>query len=228
MDIVSPISLPSVRGHRFILAITDCFSKWAEAIPLREVKTNDVIRFIEHHVIYRYDVPRCIIHDNGTQFVSHAFTRFCDKFRIQNLSSMAYNPSANDLAEAFNKTIVKILTKMTSNSKRDWNVKLDESLWAYLTTVCTPTDITPYSLVYGCEAVLPPEIQILSLRITLVVGMMTEDSYHWCLAELEALDEKRFEAQQHIEFYQALRLSTRKSSADPLRKASWSSLFDDR
>ncbi|ONK57062.1 uncharacterized protein A4U43_C10F16220 [Asparagus officinalis] len=139
MDIVGPISPPSAKGHRFILAITDYFSKWAEAIPLREVKTSNVIKFIKHHVIYRYGVPRRIIHDNGTQFVSHAFTRFCDKFRIQNLSSTAYNPSANGLAEAFNKTIIKILTKLTSTSKRDWNEKLGESLWAYRTTVRTPT-----------------------------------------------------------------------------------------
>ncbi|ONK64844.1 uncharacterized protein A4U43_C07F30570 [Asparagus officinalis] len=57
MDIVGPISPPSARGHRFILAITDYFSKWAKAVPLREVKTNDVIKFIKHHVIYRYGIP---------------------------------------------------------------------------------------------------------------------------------------------------------------------------
>ena len=49
MDIMGPISPPSAKGHRFILAVTDYFSKWAEAIPLREVKTSDVIQFIKHH-----------------------------------------------------------------------------------------------------------------------------------------------------------------------------------
>jgi len=34
MDMVSLINLPSSKGHRFILAITDYFSKWVEAIPL--------------------------------------------------------------------------------------------------------------------------------------------------------------------------------------------------
>ncbi|XP_020266121.1 uncharacterized protein LOC109841571 [Asparagus officinalis] len=116
---------------------------------------------------------------------------------------MAYNPSANDLAEAFNKTIIKILTKLTSNSKRDWNEKLGESLWVYHTTVHTPTGTTPYSLVYGYEAVLPLEIHIPSLRITLTVGMTPEDSHQQHLAKLEALYEKRLEAQQHIKFYQA-------------------------
>ena len=70
MDVIGPISPPSSKGHRFILAITDCFSKWAEAIPLREVKTFDVVKFVKHHVIYRFGVPRRIVHDNGPQFVS--------------------------------------------------------------------------------------------------------------------------------------------------------------
>ncbi|XP_020266200.1 uncharacterized protein LOC109841662 [Asparagus officinalis] len=61
----------------------------------------------------------------------------------------------------------------------------------------------PYSLVYNYEAVLPLEVQISSLCVSLVTGMMTEDSHQWRLAELEALDEKWLEAQQHIEFYQA-------------------------
>jgi len=70
MDAVSPISMSSSKGYRFILAITDYFFKWAEAIPLREIKTSDMIKFVKHHVVYRFGVPRWIIHDNGPQFVS--------------------------------------------------------------------------------------------------------------------------------------------------------------
>jgi len=39
IDIIGPISPSSTKDHRFILAITDYFSKWAEAIPLMKVKT---------------------------------------------------------------------------------------------------------------------------------------------------------------------------------------------
>ena len=92
IDVIGPISPPSSKGHRFILAITDYFSKWVEAIPLREVKSYDVIKFVKHHVIYRFGVPRRIVHDNGPQFVSQAFQRFCTKLRIQSVSSTAYYP----------------------------------------------------------------------------------------------------------------------------------------
>jgi len=57
MDVIGPMSPPTSRGHRFILAITDYFSKWAEAVPLKEIKTPKLIKFIKHHVPYRFGVP---------------------------------------------------------------------------------------------------------------------------------------------------------------------------
>jgi len=51
MDVIGPISPPSSKGHRFILTITNYFSKWAEAIPQKEVKTSHVIKFVKHHVV---------------------------------------------------------------------------------------------------------------------------------------------------------------------------------
>ena len=108
MDVVGPISPPSSKGYQFILTITDYFSKWAEAIPLREINTFVVIKFIKHHVVYCFGVPQWIIHDNGPQFVSQAFQRFCNKFRIQNVSLTTYYPAANGLAEAFNLSLIHI------------------------------------------------------------------------------------------------------------------------
>ncbi|KAL0416205.1 UNVERIFIED_CONTAM: hypothetical protein Slati_3452400 [Sesamum latifolium] len=67
---------------------------------------------------------------------------------------------------------------------------------AYRTTVRTPTQSTPYALVYGVEAVLPLEQQIPSLRIAIQEGHTEEENARIRLKELEALDEKRLEAQQ--------------------------------
>jgi len=65
MDVIGPISPPTSKGHRFILAITDYFSKLVEVVPLKEVKISNVIKFIKHHVLYRFDVSQQIVHDNG-------------------------------------------------------------------------------------------------------------------------------------------------------------------
>jgi len=84
---------------------------WAEA-PLADIKTSNAVNFIKHHVIHRFGIPRWIIHDNGPQFASQSFYRFCDKYQIQNVASTSYNYAANGLAEAFNKTIIKLLKKV--------------------------------------------------------------------------------------------------------------------
>ena len=92
------------------------------------------------------------------------------------MASTAYNPAANGLAEAFNKIIIKLLKKFISLSKKDWNVKLSESLWAYHMTFRTLTGIMSFSLVYGWEAVIPLEIQIPSLRVALITNMIEGDN----------------------------------------------------
>jgi len=70
MDIIGPISPPISKEHYFILAITDYFYKWVEVVPLKEVKTSNVIKFIKHYVLYRFIVLRRIVHDNEPQFIS--------------------------------------------------------------------------------------------------------------------------------------------------------------
>ncbi|XP_070030080.1 uncharacterized protein [Nicotiana sylvestris] len=80
-------------------------------------------------------------------------------------------------------------------SKRDRNDHMEEDLWAYRTTHHIPTQATPYSLVYGVEVVLPLERQIPLLRLAIQEGITDEENVRLRLAELEALDEKRLEAQ---------------------------------
>ncbi|GAA0147889.1 hypothetical protein LIER_36603 [Lithospermum erythrorhizon] len=71
--------------------------------------------------------------------------------------NLIYRHGANGLAEAFNKTLCNIMKKVVSKSKRDWHDKINEALWAYRKIYRTPTQSTPYALVYGVEAVLPLE-----------------------------------------------------------------------
>ena len=70
----------------------------------------------------------------------------------------------NGAVEVANKNIKKILVKMTDTYK-DWHEYLPFALCAYHTSVHTSMGVTPYSLVYGMEAVLPAKVKILSLRI---------------------------------------------------------------
>ncbi|KAL0461072.1 UNVERIFIED_CONTAM: hypothetical protein Slati_0734400 [Sesamum latifolium] len=159
LDVVGPITPKSSFGHIYILAATDYFSKWAEAVPLREVKKETIVDFILINIIFRYGIPRYIITDNGRPFYNKSMDKLCAQFGFKQHNSSMYNAAANGLAEAFNKTLCNILNKVVSKSKRDWHEKIGEALWAYRTTHRTATQATPYSLVYGVEAVLPLKVK---------------------------------------------------------------------
>ena len=85
---------------------------------------------------------------------------------------------------------------------KDWSKHLPFALWGYRTTTRTTTGQTPFLLVYGCEAVLPTETEIKSLRV--VMEAKTPES-EWARKRydyLVSLDEKRMDALFHTQIYQ--------------------------
>ncbi|KAK2997595.1 hypothetical protein RJ639_025679 [Escallonia herrerae] len=124
MDVIGPFTPPSSKGHRYILAATDYFSKWAEAIALRDVKRDTVADFIRTHIIYRFGVPESVIADNAKYFKEGALYKLYANYNIKYNHSSKYHASENGLAEAFNKTLCKILKKMVDKIKRSWNERL--------------------------------------------------------------------------------------------------------
>ena len=57
----------------------------------------------------------------------------------------------------------------------DWAEKLPFVLWDYRTSICALTGATPYSLVYGSEAMLLIEVEIQSLRVLVETKVLKED-----------------------------------------------------
>jgi hypothetical protein len=49
---------------------------------------------------------------------------------------------------------------------KNWHKELPSVLWALRTNVSRATRATPFSLVYGAEAILPPEVYLKSTRVT--------------------------------------------------------------
>jgi hypothetical protein len=58
MDMIDKINPPSSKGHQFILAITDYFTKWVEAVPMKAVTSRDVINVAEPLELFRL---KCVI-----------------------------------------------------------------------------------------------------------------------------------------------------------------------
>jgi len=52
-DLIGQIN-PPLKGHRFMLVAMDYFTKWTEAVSLKNMTHQEVIEFITEHIIHRF------------------------------------------------------------------------------------------------------------------------------------------------------------------------------
>ena len=57
IDLIGQIYPLSSKNHKFILVATDYFTKWVEAIPLKNIMSKEIIEFVKEHIIYRFGIP---------------------------------------------------------------------------------------------------------------------------------------------------------------------------
>ena len=107
----------------------------------------------------------------------------------------------NGAVEAANKNIKKIVQKMVVTYK-DWHEMLSFALHGYRTTIRTSTGATPYSLVYGMEAVMPLEVDIPSLRVLIDSELQEADWAKVRYEQLNLISERRIAAICHHQLYQ--------------------------
>ena len=128
-------------------------------------------------------------------------TSMCEQFKIKHHNSAPYRPKMNGAVEAANKNLKKIIQKMTVTYK-DWHEMLPFALHGYRTTVRTSTGATPFSLVYGMEAVLPIEVEIPSLRVLMEAQLKDAEWIQARYDQLNLIEGKRLTALCHGQLYQ--------------------------
>jgi len=111
MDMIGQIHPPSSKGHQWVLAVMDYFTKWVEAVPIRSVATKDVIDFVKEHIIHRFGIPQTITTDGGSVFISAEFKKFADDMGIKLIRSSPYYARANGQAEASNQSLIKLIKR---------------------------------------------------------------------------------------------------------------------
>ncbi|RVX21644.1 Gag-Pol polyprotein [Vitis vinifera] len=215
IDIIGKISPKSSSGHEFILVAIDYFTKWVEAASYARLTSSGVASFIRSHIICRYGVPHELISDRGVHFRAEV-DALVQRYGIRHHRSSAYRPQTNGAVEAANKNIKRILRRMVETS-RDWSEKLPFAFWAYRTSFRTSTGATPYSLVYGMEAMLPVEIEMGSLRVALEQQIPEADWAQARFDQLNLLDERRLRAADHVRAYQR-KMARAFKSGDPRGK----------
>ena len=95
--------------------------------------------------------------------------------------------------------MLKIIKVWLEEANGAWLKELPNVLWAYKTTVRTPTGETPFRLTYGTEAVIPIKVGVNSMKRE----AFNEDNNNDQLrVNLDYLDEVRDEVSRKMVKYQ--------------------------
>ena len=131
---------------------------------MANIRDADAKKFIWRNIVTRFRAPRTLISDNGLQFDSKAFRRYCCELGITNRYSTPAYPQGNGQAEAVNKVIVNGLKKRLDDTKGRWVEELPHVLWTFRTTPRWSIGETPFAMTYGAEAVIPVKANFPTLR----------------------------------------------------------------
>ncbi|GFT68774.1 retrovirus-related Pol polyprotein from transposon 412 [Trichonephila clavipes] len=103
-----------------------------------------------NEVFLRYGVPRRLISDNGTQFVSAVMQQLCFVLDINQSLIPVYQPQANPV-ERKNRDLKPRLAMMLGNNHTLWIEKLPAIRFALNTSKCESTDYTAAYLTFARE-----------------------------------------------------------------------------
>ncbi|CAG2198006.1 unnamed protein product [Mytilus edulis] len=148
IDILGP--LPKTHsGYRYILVLTDYFTRWAEAYPMIGLTAEEVAEIFVSQFVSRFGVPKQLHTDRGTQFESKLFQDLCSRLKIDKTRTTAMHPQSDGMVERLNRTLEDILSKYVTKHQKDWDEHLQLALMAYRSSDHESTGFSPSMLMFG-------------------------------------------------------------------------------
>lgn len=120
------------------LVIVDAYSKWLEVFQMNTTTTFVTLESLRQ-TFARYGLPKTLVSDNGRQFISEEFEKFCSDNGIEHLKTAPYHPQSNGQAERMVDTLKRALKKLKGGEQT-----VAENLQTFLRTYrSTPSQATP-------------------------------------------------------------------------------------
>ena len=136
------------QGNKYILAITDYFSKWLELVALPDKTAIGTANALNLFVL-RHGVVRVLHSDRGTEFTAAVVRRLSRILGVQQTFTSGGAPWSNAQVERSNQTIGPMLCTLTRQNESDWDECLPYVMQAYNGTVHASTGYTPYLLLHS-------------------------------------------------------------------------------
>ena len=103
-----------------ILTMMDYATRYPEAVPLKDIEAETVAEALVN-MFTRVGVPKEILNDQGSQFLSAVMKEMCRLLSLKQLVTTPYHPICNGLIEKFNDTLKNMLRHMCAEKPKDWD-----------------------------------------------------------------------------------------------------------
>ena len=148
-------------GYQYILLIGDVFSKYIDAIPLKDQTASTIASTLQTKWLYVHGTPSYLLTDQGSNVDGQVMHDVCSSLGIEKRRSSAYHSQGNSFAERNIRTVKDMLRSVLLHrriSQSRWREILPKLLFALNASESKATRCTPFEVVYGRPAVLPQDI----------------------------------------------------------------------
>ncbi|GFV50761.1 retrovirus-related Pol polyprotein from transposon 412 [Trichonephila clavipes] len=148
VDCIGPLEPSSRRGHKYIICAVDICTRWAEAVPVRNIKAKTTCEVLMR-IFTQTGFPRIICTDQGTNFTAELTEAFKDALGIAPRFATPGHPESMGAVERWNRTLKEMLNKNIQENGNNWDSHLPYLMFAYREVPHSTTGVSPYQLVYG-------------------------------------------------------------------------------
>ncbi|OMH81800.1 Retrovirus-related Pol polyprotein from transposon [Zancudomyces culisetae] len=155
IDAIGPISPVSRDGNRYIITAMDYYTKWPISKAVENIQTETIVHFLVYDVIMNHGVPRKLISDRGSGFISEIADEFYKFVGIEHHPTTSYRPQSNGQVERFNQTLKNVLSKLCWKDKENWDRYLWRAMLIARTMKHRILGVSPSKMLYGSNIRTP-------------------------------------------------------------------------
>ena len=135
---------PATGSARYLLVGVDVYSRFMNAVPIRDKKGSTVKSALEQRIFPTLmRIPSVIISDNGPEFRSQEFEQLMQKYAIKHYTTVPYLPHTNGRVERLNRTLQLMLATACAETGKSWIEELPNCLIMYNHTKHSQTGLAP-------------------------------------------------------------------------------------
>lgn len=157
IDLVGPLPV-SGSGNKHILSMVDDLTRFVEFAAIPDQTANTVARALYEQILCRYTLPRVIISDNGTNFLSEIFKELGKLLKIDRRQISPFSPQGN-LVERQHSTLANYLRCFAETDPTSWDTYLRTAAHAYNNTTHVSTGYSPMELLFGFISEIPSNLK---------------------------------------------------------------------